>query len=411
MTAAAPTGRSAGTRVERPADLAEAVQLLRERRGSVLFRGGGTKLSWGGRPSDPDLVLDTSRMRRLLTHNPADMTASVQAGMPLAELQGILGESGQWFALDPPSQAAGATVGGLLASGDFGPRRLRYGAVRDLVIGITLVLADGTVGRAGGHVIKNVAGYDLTRLAYGSLGSLGLIAEVVFRVHPRPEASGTTTVAVPAATATAAALRLLASPLEPSAVHWVSSDAAADQGRLAVRFEGSAAGVDAQVAALPDLLAELPSASGAAAASPEVVRGPDEDRLWAQWGQASLAEPGDCTAFAGTLPSQLPDVVRALAAAGDASGAQTGLASDVALGLHVARLRGRPTQQAAAFDAWRRDVLRLGGTVLLRDRPHDVDGLIDPLGPPPSGVALLQALKSRLDPDGRCAPGRFGTWF
>lgn len=409
MTAATSSDPSAGTRVERPADLAEAAQMLCDTDGSVLFRGSGTKMSWGGRPRDPDLVLETGRMRRLLTHNPADMTASVQAGMPLAELQDVLAKSGQWFALDPPSQPAGATIGGLLATGDFGPRRLRYGAARDLVIGLTIVLADGTVARAGGHVIKNVAGYDLTRLVYGSLGSLGLIAEIVFRVHPRPQASATTVVPATAAVATAAALRLLASPLEPAAVHWVSSDATDSDARLAVRFEGSAVGVAEQVAALPQLFADVGVST--AAASPETVRGPDEDDLWQVLGRASVAEPGECTAFAGTLPSQLPDVVRALVAAGEAFGGPTGLASDVALGLHVARLRGEPSQQAAAFDAWRREILGMGGTVLLRDRPADMDGLVDTLGPPPSAIALMRALKSRLDPHGRCAPGRFGSWF
>ena len=431
MTAVTSSDPLAGTPVERPADLAQAVQALRDTRGSVAFRGGGTKMSWGGRLRDPAVVLETAGMRRLLTHNPADMTASVQAGMPLADLQDVLAESGQWFALDPPTQPAGTTVGGLLASGDYGPRRLRYGAVRDLVIGLTLVLPDGTVARAGGHVIKNVAGYDLTKLAYGSLGSLGLIAEVVFRVHPRPEASATMVLPASAKAATAAALRLLASPLEPAALHWVGSDAdrsdasgsdasgsdasgsdaSGSDARLAVRFEGSAAGVDAQVAALPGLLAEIRAAADVPVGAEETLRGPEEDDLWRRLGQASLAEAGECTAFAGTLPTQLPEVVRAVRAAGDRSGAEAGLASDVALGLHVARFRGQPAQQAAAFDAWRRDVLAIGGTVLLRDRPPEVDDLVDAFGPPPSAVGLLRALKSRLDPHGRCAPGRFGSWF
>lgn len=416
MTAVTSSDPLAGTPVEQPADLAQAVQALRDTRGSVAFRGGGTKMRWGGRLRDPDVVVETAGMRRLLTHNPADMTASVQAGMPLADLQGVLAESGQWFALDPPSQPAGATVGGLLASGDYGPRRLRYGAVRDLVIGLTLVLPDGTVARAGGHVIKNVAGYDLTKLAYGSLGSLGLIAEVVFRVHPRPEASATMVLPATAEVATAAALRLLASPLEPAALHWMGSDAdrsdaSGSDACLAVRFEGSAAGVDAQVAALPGLLADIRAAADAPVGAEDTLRGREEDDLWRRLGQASLAEAGECAAFAGTLPTQLPEVVRAVRAAGDRSGAEAGLASDVALGLHVARFRGQPAQQAAAFDAWRRDVLAIGGTVLLRDRPPEVDDLVDALGPSPSAVGLLRALKSRLDPHGRCAPGRFGSWF
>ena len=183
MTATASPSPASST-VQRPTSVDEAAKVLRDSRGSVLFRGAGTKMSWAGRPEDPDLVLETGGLDRLLDHNPADMTASAQAGMPLRALQDRLAEAGQWLALDPPTEPDGATLGGLLATGESGPRRLRYGALRDLVIGVTLVLPDGTVARAGGHVIKNVAGYDLSKLMYGSLGTLGLIAEVVLRLHP-----------------------------------------------------------------------------------------------------------------------------------------------------------------------------------------------------------------------------------
>ena len=164
----------AGT-VARPDSVAEAADLLRDTRGPLLFRGGGTKMAWGGRPDPPDVLVETSGLHRLLAHNPADMTTVVEAGMPLSTLQDVLAESGQWLALDPATQVDGATIGGLLATGESGPRRLRYGALRDLVIGVRLVLGDGTDARAGGRVIKNVAGYDLTKLMYGSLGTLALV--------------------------------------------------------------------------------------------------------------------------------------------------------------------------------------------------------------------------------------------
>src|SRR4051812_18748361 len=209
--------------VERPGSVAEAAELLRGTRGPLLFRGAGTKQGWGGHVVEQALVVETAGLSRLLAYNPADMTVAVEAGMALRDLQETLGEKGQWLALDPPSAAAGATVGGLLSTGDSGPRRLRYGAMRDLVIGVTLVLPDGTVAHGGGSVIKNVAGYDLPKLLYGSLGTLGLVAEVVLRLHPRPETSATVTVATPADRAGELALRLLASPLEPSALDWVQT--------------------------------------------------------------------------------------------------------------------------------------------------------------------------------------------
>jgi glycolate oxidase FAD binding subunit len=388
--------------VERPGSVAEAAGLLRGSRGPLLFRGAGTKQAWGGHPVEPALVVETLRLSRLLAYNPADMTVSVEAGMPLRDLQEILGEKGQWLALDPPSEPAGATVGGLLATGDSGPRRLRYGALRDLVIGVTLVLADGTVARGGGTVIKNVAGYDLPKLLYGSLGTLGLVAEVVLRLHPRPQTSAT--IAVPSSVNRAGelALRLLASPLEPSAVDWVQT---AGGGILAVRFEGTDAGVEAQRSAALELLTD----DGAPA---DWRTGPEEDALWEEELRAPYRPAPDATLVSvGTLPSRTNDVARTLTETGEAAGVTTELASRPALGLHTARLTGAPDAVAKAFEAWRSQLLDLGANVLLRERPTEVDAMVDALGPAPSSAGLLRALQNRLDPGGRCGPGRLGSWL
>ncbi|HEY9473049.1 MAG TPA: FAD-binding oxidoreductase, partial [Mycobacteriales bacterium] len=220
------------TPVARPTTLAEARQAVLDSGGTLLVRGGGTSVDWGGPVYAPDLVVDTTEMNRLIAHNPADMTVEVQAGMRLTDLQQALVPAGQWLALDPPSAAAGATVGGLLATGDAGPHRLVHGALRDLVIGLTVVLADGTVARAGGHVIKNVAGYDLGKLFAGSLGAFGLITELVLRVHPRPQASVTLAVPTDPAGALAASQAVRASTLEAVAVEW-------DGTRLLVRLTGT----------------------------------------------------------------------------------------------------------------------------------------------------------------------------
>jgi glycolate oxidase FAD binding subunit len=401
---AAPTP-AAGTRVERPSSVGEAAGILRDSRGSVLFRGGGTKLSWGGRPAEPDLVVETGGLNRLITHNPADMTVAVEAGALLQNLQEQLGDAGQWVALDPPTEPAGATIGGLLATGDSGPRRLRYGAVRDLVIGVTLVLADGTVARAGGQVIKNVAGFDLSKLVYGSLGTLALVAEVVLRVHPRAEASATVVAPASVSMAATRSLQLLASPLEPCAVDWVGDPTGdSSAGRLAVRFEGTAAGVAAQTSTLHELL-------GVAGEGAELLVEAAETALWRELAARRLAQPEETVAFTGTLPSQLPAVADALAAAADAAGVDVRLTSHSALGLHTAHFAGRPEAQARAFDHYRRAIAGLGGTVLLRDRPEQVDALVDAVGPPPSAVRLGRAVKSSLDPQGRLAPGRLGSWL
>lgn len=208
-------------RTERPGLVREAAELIRDTKGPLLFRGGGSKLGWGAPVDEPETLIETSRLSGLLTHNAADLTASARAGTTLTELRQSLAGAGQWLAIDPASEDDGATIGGVLATADSGPSRLRYGSLRDLVIGVTIVLADGTVARSGGHVIKNVAGYDLAKLLYGSLGSLGLIAEVVFRLHPRPVESRTIVGSADASTALDATLRLTSSAAEPAAVEWI----------------------------------------------------------------------------------------------------------------------------------------------------------------------------------------------
>jgi len=392
--------------VERPASVVEAAEALRDTSGPLLFRGAGTKQAWGGRPA-PATVVETGSLGRLLEHNPADMTVAVEAGMPLRDLQHVLAKEGQWLAIDPPSEVDGATVGGLLATGDSGPRRLRYGGLRDLVIGVTIVLADGTVARAGGKVIKNVAGYDLSKMMYGSLGTLGLVAEVVLRLHPLPGTSATASLPCSARVATELTAALMASPLEPSAVDWVQERAGEpDDGRLAVRFEGTAAGVEAQRAAAQDLIAP-----GAGAL--QWHTGEQEQQLWEAMAAEHRPTVGTTCASAATLPTRTRDVAAALAESCRTTGASGQLASRPALGLHTARLTGPAEAVAAAFDSWRATVLDAGAgaSVLLRDRPADVEAAVDAMGPAPSSVPLMRSLKHRLDPDGRCAPGRLGSWY
>jgi len=389
-------------RVERPDSVAAAAALLRDSRGTVLLRGGGTQLDWGGLATDPDLVVDTSELAGVLTHNPADMTASVRAGTRLTDLQDHLAGDNQWLALDPPTATRGATVGGLLAAGDSGPSRLRYGGLRDLVIGVTLVLADGTVARSGGHVIKNVAGYDLAKLVHGSLGSLALVAEVVVRLHPRPAVSLTVAGPADAAQATAAALALAASPLEPAAVEWVGG---ADFGTLYVREDGSAAYVETAAARTIQLLHTL----GVAAHTLP----PDEaGGAWYDHAAAVIGATDETVLRVSSRPSELASLVRHAAEAARASGVSLHVVSSAGLGLHTFRLRGsEPAGHAQAMTATRDHAVSGGASVLLRQRPPEVNELVDALGPPPSTAALLGQVKAQFDPAGRLAPGRFTPWY
>ncbi len=167
----------------------EAAAEIRELE-AVRPRGGGTKLGWGPPSDAPDF--DTRRLNRILEHNVGDFTAVLEAGVPLVEAQATFAAEGQMLALDPPlGEGDAATIGGVIATNDSGPLRHRYGGVRDLVVGMTVVLSDGTIAKSGGKVIKNVAGYDLAKLFAGSYGTLGLIASVAVRLHPAPPRTAT----------------------------------------------------------------------------------------------------------------------------------------------------------------------------------------------------------------------------
>jgi glycolate dehydrogenase FAD-binding subunit len=187
-----------------------------------------------------DVVLSTGRLDRVLEHEAGDLTAVVEAGVRLRELDRRLAAQSQMLALDPPGNP---TIGACIAANLSGPRRHRYGTARDLVIGVTVVLGDGTVASSGGKVVKNVAGYDLAKLFCGSEGRFGLIARVALRLHPRPETSRTLVAPVESPEDAAAKARaILRSPVEASAVDVVWP------GRLAVLIEGSRGAVDEQFA-------------------------------------------------------------------------------------------------------------------------------------------------------------------
>ena len=258
---------------------------------AVRIAGAGTKAGWG-HPVEGLEPLPTAGLDAIVSHDPGDFTAVVQAGVPLARAQAAFAEHDQMLALDPPDPG-GATLGGVVATADAGPLRHRYGAARDLVIGITLALADGTVARSGGRVIKNVAGYDLPKLASGSFGTLGMITEVCLRLHPRPSATATAVLRRDEpADLGATTLQLAARPLEADALD-VRLDAGG--GAVLVRFGGAAAAERA--AALAD---ELEGG--------ETVT--DDDELWAAQRAGQRSADGVVLQVGG-MPASLAKVLRA----------------------------------------------------------------------------------------------------
>ncbi|MER7115089.1 FAD-binding protein [Saccharomonospora azurea] len=356
-----------------PTDLREAHEALADTREPVTLRGAGTAADWGDPALPTPAVLDTTRMTGVLAYNPADMTVSVRAGTPLRALAAELGEHGQRVAFDAARVQRGATVGGLVATADSGPLSLTYGSLRDLVIGATVVLADGTVARTGGHVIKNVAGYDLAKLLHGSYGVFGLLAEVVLRLHPLPSASRTVCVEAPLPAAAEHAAAVLSGQSEPVAFEWLDD-------LLLVRLEGTPEGTDARARRLADDLGGTVLDDDAA------------DAAWAR--HADLVDAANLRI--GVRPSRLPAVLAAIG--GDTATATVGL------GTGVATLSVPDTDIEAAHDA----VTAVNGTSVVH---RAVPSGVRPWGQVPSAVRVLRALKNELDPEGRLCPGRLGSWL
>ena len=285
-------------------DAAALLKTLGEEGRTVVPRGGGTK-PWG--PPGEGAVVETTGLARLLEHNVGDFTAILEAGAPLADAQAAFEAEGQMLALDPALNDR-ATIGGIMATADSGPLRHRYGGVRDLVVGATVALSDGTLAKSGGKVIKNVAGYDLAKLFTGSYGTLGLIVRVAVRLHPLPPRTATAVGASDDPDVLGAAATDLAShPLEADSLDVDWRDGA---GRLLVRFGSAAA--DQQAAATVSRMEALGLEERA------VVE--DDDELWMA---QRVHQRGACVLKVSGRIGDLPAVCRTGA---DVAGAREALA-------------------------------------------------------------------------------------
>ncbi|MBB6627327.1 FAD-binding oxidoreductase [Nocardioides sp. KIGAM211] len=378
--------------VARPADTDQVAEVLRAAAAhglTVVPRGRGTKLSWGTAPRSADVLLDVSGLDRVLEHAAGDLIVATQAGARLADVQQVVGEGGQWLALD--ETVPGASIGGTLAANTSGPRRVATGTARDLLIGVTVVRADGVVAKAGGKVVKNVAGYDLGKLVIGSAGTLAVVVDATFRLHPVAPARRWVTVAVDdAARAGALSQDVVHAQVVPSAVEvdWTP----AGDGSVSVLLEGREDGVVARADAVRRLLGDAATVGTDAPAAGATY----------PW---DLTATGDLRATALKLTFVLSGLTDVLAAAGAAGASVRGSAG---AGVAYAALPSdRPAEEvAAAVDRLRAACASHGGTAVVVDAPAAVKAAVDVWGPVPA-LDLMRRVKDQFDPDHRLSPGRY----
>lgn len=370
--------------------------------------GGGCHQSIGYPPSRYDVALDLTRLNRVIAHEPADMTATAQAGLRMAELNRRLGEHGQFLPLDI-SMPDRATLGGALASKLAGPLRCRYGTGRDLVLGVRVAHADGTITKAGAKVVKNATGYDVSKLYLGSHGTLGIILEATFRLYPRPEAEQSWWLAAgDLDTAQGLGNRILGSHLVPSRVELLDEVAARVCGisglGLAVSFSGLPETVAGQRVDLVRMagefgstLAEIPDAERtwrALSDFPWLIPGWDRQATQALWRGAVL--PADCAKAIQAIREATRELTEA------------GIAATISHGA----LRGcfRAEASAAIVESLKvaRELLAgLGGYMVVMELPETARDQFDVWGTLPEGLGVMNRLKSAFDAKGILSPGRF----
>jgi glycolate oxidase FAD binding subunit len=383
--------------VVEPGSVEETSELMKlaAREGLVVApRGGKTKMHLGDPPRELDLILSTARMDGMIEHVPGDQVVRVQAGIRLDDLQDHLSGADQMLAIDPPER--GATIGGIIAANSSGPRRYKYGTIRDLIIGITVVLHDGTVAKAGSKVVKNVAGYDLSKLFTGSLGTLGIIATANFRLHPVPEAARTVAVEVESPQAAGeAAQTIMHSQIEATAVelHWSE-----DTRLLTVLVESIQSGVEAKVETASFLLKPFG----------EVRELSDEEMENLGPLQPPAAGDDEVVIKIAAPPADLAHVLGSVLGAAERRGlGHPRLTGHAASGVTFVRYSGGDEDAAHFVNELREIWVRRGGSVTLQRAPLVLKNRVGTWDDGGDYLGLARRVKEKFDPRWGLNPGRF----
>lgn len=389
-----------------PRDVPSLAAMLAKANGervALVPRGGGTRLNRGARLSRGETILSVAALPRDIEHCSGDLTVTVSASATIGEVNAQLARAGQWLPLDPVFTDR-STIGGLIATNACGPSRHRYGAPRDLILGVDLALADGRTAKAGGRVVKNVAGYDLARLVCGSFGSLAVVTRATFRLVPLPPTAITVEATWPGEPSEGtrrlaeAALALAAQPLTPTAV-----ELDVPSPRLLLRFESTPAGADRQASAAVAFCA----AAGLRADRIEDDRQPAiwRDRATRIWGASRTCNEEHAVVRVSVLPTDVVAMLDVVGLEAATHHVQWRASGHAVLGVFYLALDGPDQAQAAVTTAVRQAVEARRGHAVVLAASAGVKRLVDPWGDPGNAFRLMQAVKARFDPHGILNPG------
>lgn len=374
---------------------------------AVVPAGQGTRLGWGAPPRRLDILLSLARLDRVLAHEPEDLTLSVECGARLDALDGILRPYRQFIPLDP-ARSGTSTIGGLIATGAAGPYRARYGTMRDLLVGLTVVRANGTVVKGGGRVVKNVTGYDIPKLHVGALGTLGVVVEAHLRLHPRPAEERTWVFAFPSAEAALeAALEIRDTAVVLSRCQLLTAGALRAMGETAPPSAALAltiGSVPEAVRAQGQRVADISGRAGSAA-----IEVPDADAWWRQvsnltWPETTAA---DLSLRIGARPTDVVKALHAVEAVTPAAAAVRATA-DVATGvLHVAVTPVDARGVSGILARVRDGLAAVGGTCVVEHAPPEAMASLDVWGDVGPAREAMRRLKRELDASSVLNPGRY----
>lgn len=383
-------------------ELASITACIQANKWRILPCGSGTKISWGQQVKDIDIAIGTKHLNRVIEHAVGDLTVTVEAGTKFSDIQALLAPFGQFLALDP-AYPQEATIGGIVATADSGSLRQRYGGVRDMLLGITFVRADGQIAKAGGRVVKNVAGYDLMKLFASSYGTLGIICQVTFRVYPIPPSSGTLVLTGEAVKLAQLAKTLFASALTPTAVDLISTQlvkqAGLGEGMGAIaRFQSVEESVKEQSTRLLQVGQQL-------GLQGSIYSGADEAELWQKLEEQmwEFHTETNLTCKIGVLPTAAATTITQMEAlAGDKVKVKIHAGS----GLGILRL-DEEVATAEIILKMRSLCQSQSGYLTILEAPAALKQQIDVWGYTGNALDLMRKIKNQFDPGNILSPNRF----